>query len=370
MVWRMPTSPPPSGFELTSEAIRSGMAIPSEDGLRGQKDGIGFARDAATMAAVYEAAALPPVLAALGPEPGPDDGPILGAICPHDDYLYAGRVYRRALERITAKTVIVIGVFHAYRKFDLHGILLDDYDAWRTPDGPAGCSPLRELVLARFPGILRVSSPAHDHEHSIEPIVSWLKHRNRNVEILPVLAPTEQLDLVAIFAAFLARPLVEAVTSSGLRFGHDVQVVISADAVHYGPDFGETRFGVDAGAHERASAEDRRILREILSGPLSSDMSYNAMSAFVDPWKPDAYRWPWCGRFSVPFGLELLGSIANELGTEARAWPLAYETSLSMPPLDVHMPPLGTTAPATPDHFVGYPAVAFTLTPLVPTSES
>jgi len=43
-----------------------------------------------------------------------------------------------------------------------------------------------------------------------------------------------------------------------------------------------------------------------------------------------------------------------------RGWPLSYETSISGAPLDVDMPPLGFTAPASYEHFVGYPAVAFT----------
>jgi hypothetical protein len=33
-------------------------------------------------------------------------GPAIGAIAPHDDSLYAGRVLRRALERIEANTVV------------------------------------------------------------------------------------------------------------------------------------------------------------------------------------------------------------------------------------------------------------------------
>ena len=44
----------------------------------------------------------------------------------------------------------------------------------------------------------------------------------------------------------------------------------------------------------------------------------------------------------------------------ADAWPLAYETSLSAPELPLREVGLGVTAPATLEHFVGYPAVAFT----------
>jgi hypothetical protein len=43
---------------------------------------------------------------------------------------------------------------------------------------------------------------------------------------------------------------------------------------------------------------------------------------------------------------------------------------MSAPPLDVDMPPLGVTAPASYEHFVGYPAVAFTFAPLASGTES
>src|SRR5689334_10920438 len=99
---------------LTPESIRAAMAIPSTASMRGLKDGIGFARTPEAMAAVVAASSGEPAWP-LGPVP---DAPWIGAICPHDDFMYAGRSYRRALEGITAKTVIVIGTFHAWRKFE------------------------------------------------------------------------------------------------------------------------------------------------------------------------------------------------------------------------------------------------------------
>jgi hypothetical protein len=67
----------------------SDMAIPSVGRMRGLKDGVGFATNAETMAAVYAASALPPHPAPLGPDP---PGPIVGAIGAHDVFLVAGRV--------------------------------------------------------------------------------------------------------------------------------------------------------------------------------------------------------------------------------------------------------------------------------------
>ncbi len=93
----------------TLEEVRKGMGIPSTDQVRGQQDAIGFASRADQMARVWEWSARPPLPEALGPKPAPG---VFGAICPHDDYLFAGRVYRQVLPLVTARTVVLVGVFH------------------------------------------------------------------------------------------------------------------------------------------------------------------------------------------------------------------------------------------------------------------
>ena len=45
----------------------------------------------------------------------------------------------------------------------------------------------------------------------------------------------------------------------------------------------------------------------------------------------------------------------------ATGWPIGYATSVKWPELPVRELGLGSTAPATLQHFVGYPAVAFTV---------
>ena len=85
------------------------------------------------------------------------------------------------------------------------------------------------------------------------------------------------------------------------------------------------------------------------------------------PWRRRAsiavsgFRWTWCGRFALQAGFALLEGLRGD--ARIMGCPLAYETSMSAPPLDVSMPPLGFTAPASYEHFVGYPAVAFTFEP-------
>jgi len=352
----MPPDPvtPPS-----LEDVRALMAVPSKDlALRGQKDGVGFAMTAEAMARTWETSASPPAPAPLGPPPPASPArPVIGVIAPHDDYVYAGRVYRAALPLVRhAATVIVIGVFHGFRKFDLRGrLVFDPYEAWRTPDGPVRVSPLREDLIRRLPPHAALEDAAmHDSEHSIEALVYWLRHARPDVTIVPVLAPAGPWERIVELAELFRGALDDALAARGLMLGRDVALAISADAIHYGEDFAQTRFGAGTReAYERAVAFDRALIEGPLSGPVTVDKTYVLYATYVDPGAPDTYRWTWCGRFSVPFGMLVMAGRAD-------AWPLAYETSLSAPALPLHDVGLGVTAPATLTHFVGYPAVAFT----------
>jgi hypothetical protein len=110
-----------AGERPTSDAVRAAMAVPSSAGRRGQRDAVGFASTAAQMALVCELAAGPPPPEALGPPPA---APCIGAIAPHDDYLYSARVLHRVLQLVTAPTVLLVGVFHRYRRFGVRDRLV------------------------------------------------------------------------------------------------------------------------------------------------------------------------------------------------------------------------------------------------------
>ena len=323
---------------------------------RAPKDTVGFAVTAEAMARTWEASATPPAPAALGPAP-PPGALIVGAIAPHDDYVYAGRVYRAVLPRLAhASTVIVIGVFHGYRKFDLRGrLVFDAYSAWSAPDGPVPVSPLREELVRRLsPDDALVDSAMHDSEHSIEALVHWLRHARPDVTIVPVLAPAGPWERIVELAEHFRDALDDALAARGLLLGREVAIAISADAIHYGADFKQTRFGAGGeAAYARAVEFDRALLAGPLTGSVTVDKTYVLYETYVDPESPDTYRWTWCGRFSVPFGMLVLAGRAD-------AWPAAYETSLSAPALPLAAFGLGVTAPATLEHFVGYPAVLFT----------
>src|SRR5512140_1723629 len=118
-----PPSAPSPGPPPTVEEVRQKMAIPSTDILRGQQDGVGFAQTAEQMKRSWEASASAPPPESLGEMP-PVGSPVAAVIAPHDDYVYAARVYRRVVPLVTARTVILVGVFHGWRKFGAHDQLV------------------------------------------------------------------------------------------------------------------------------------------------------------------------------------------------------------------------------------------------------
>lgn len=202
----------------------------------------------------------------------------------------------------------------------------------------------------------------HDSEHSVEAIVYWLKHQTPEVDIVPILVPAMGFDRMQTLAVHLGDALASSLKARGWVLGKDVAVVISSDAVHYGPDFNFTPHG-EGGveAYTKACAVDRALLTGPLSGAMTPAKARQAFEAFCDPKDPGQYRLTWCGRFSAPFGLLLLEKLASAQGKNLLGSPLAYATSVGSPQLPAKTPGLGVTAPSNLYHFVGYPAAAYTV---------
>lgn len=344
----------------TLAEVRKGMGIPSQGQLRGQQDAVGFASTAAQMAEVWRMAEQGPAPETFGQSLSTS---AIGAIMPHDDYLYAGRVYRRMAPLIRARTVVLVGVFHKYRRFGVRDhLVFEDYRAWRSPDGDIQVSALRDTLLASLGPEDATRNPAmHDSEHSLEAIAYWLKHQRPDLEILPILVPAMSFPRMKVLSEQLGQALAGAMRARGMSLGQDLAIVISSDGVHYGSDFRHTPYG-EGGvtAFTQAMARDRALLQGPLAGPVSPEKALDFFSACVDPTAPDNYRLPWCGRFSVPFGLLLMASTTRALGLPApKGIPAAFGASVDTPELPVKALGLGATAPANLYHFVSYPGVTF-----------
>ena len=81
--------------------------------------------------------------------PPAQHGEMIGAIVPHDDYLFAGPYYVMTVGRIRAPLVVMFGVAHRARRIGLEGkLIFDDYGGWMGPYGVTKVSPLRERLIA------------------------------------------------------------------------------------------------------------------------------------------------------------------------------------------------------------------------------
>lgn len=355
--------PPPAAAgepRPTADSIRRIMAIPSRGDVRGRIDSTSYTGTAAQMAAVWERATQPPAPDSLAAAPPPG---VAAVICPHDEFDYAGRVYRRIIPLVTARTVIVVGVFHRYYKFDeRQRWVFDTYRSWSASDGPVPVSSLRESLIRRLPRAdWARDSVAHDAEHSLEPLVVWLRHARPDLEIVPILVPGAPFERLRELADHLGAALAAELEARHWRMGRDVAIAISADGIHYGPDFKQETFGTGGPEAYRAAVEkDHALMNGPLSGPLTQDKIHALYETFVDPASPDTYRWTWCGRFSVPLGLLLLERLARAEGG-AVGHPVAYATSVGWPELSLRDLGIRPGAPCNLYHFVGYPGVAFTL---------
>jgi MEMO1 family protein len=349
---------PASGPERpTLASVRHDMVIPSAGDTRGRVDSSGYALGPVQMAKTWELSGLPPSPDSLGTSPGPG---VFGAICPHDDFNFAGRVYRRTLPLVTARTVVLIGVFHRYKKFGEHDrLVFDPYRVWSAADGTVPVSSLREGLLKRLPvADCVVDTTAHDLEHSLEPLVCWLRHTNPDLEIVPIIVPAAHFERLQELADHLAAALDAEMKARRWQLGKDVAIAISADAIHYGPDFKQTAFGTGLPAYEQAVAKDHSLLQGPLSGRLTVAGIRTLYETFVDPEHPDDYRWTWCGRFSVPLGLLTLKRLTRDHGG-VMGHPVAYGTSIGWPELGLRDIGMIPSAPSNFYHFVGYPGVVF-----------
>ena len=111
----------------------------------------------------------------------------------------------------------------------------------------------------------------------------------------------------------------------------------------------------------KAMAHDRALVRDALVRPPSREAASLFYSTVVDPARPDQYRVPWCGRFSVTVGTLLMERVSRALATPLEAVAVALGASVDTPELPVRDVGVGPTAPANLYHFVTLPAVAYTV---------
>jgi AmmeMemoRadiSam system protein B len=288
------------------------------------------------------------------------------AICPHDDYTFAGWLYPAVLRNINAKTVIIFGVAHkAWRDSLENQLVFDSFSSWRGPYGAVRVSPLRDEVIRLLPADMAVvHDSAQTTEYSVEAMIPFLQNQNRNVEIISILVPYMDFQRMQSVSQHLAKALFAVMKKNHLHWGEDVTLLISSDAVHYGDDdWGGHNFacyGAGSKANARAVAHDRQIISACFEAELTTEKiaRFYSFTTKTDNFKES--RWSWCGRYAIPVGLlTALNLQCLEKSAPLTGIPIAYATSISQPHLRVDDLQMGRTAIATPRHWVGYPAIGF-----------
>lgn len=288
------------------------------------------------------------------------------AISPHDDYGYANYLYPVVLNNVKAHTIILFGVCHKARLFGLENqIIFDSYDYWQSAYGLIKVSSIREDIISRLPETnFQIHDSIHAIEHSVEAILPFLQYNNRNIEILPILIPYMHYDTMNEIAGQLANVIQKLTLQKNWKWGSDYSFVISSDAVHYGDEsWGGKNFayyGTDSIGYQKAISHEKTIINNCLTENITTEKVRSFINYTTKAEDFKEYKWTWCGRYSIPFGLLTSFHLQELLGPEKlKGTFLSYSTSVDSKSILVEDLKMGFTAPANDRHWVGYAAVGY-----------
>lgn len=330
--------------------------IAPELNIRPIHDTIGFAQYEWQMDSIYNRLKIKDV---------PNNLHWKAAISPHDDYKYAGKLYHTSLEGINANTVILIGVAHRARNFNLQDkIIFGSFTHWKSPYGNLQVSSLNNDI---YEALNKDNYIVHDSmqvlEHSLEAIVPFLHKKNRNLQIIPILVPYINFETIDKISKDLSEVVRQILKKKKLHYGKDVAIVISNDAVHYGTENWSrdlAPYGTDDAGTAKAVEHDKMIINNYLTGVITMKKVKSFTDETVQHSDYKEYKWVWCGRYSVPFGM----AFATKLNMLQYKEPLQgtfldYQSSIDHPLITVEDLQMGSTAIATQKHWVAYASLKY-----------
>lgn len=286
------------------------------------------------------------------------------AISPHDDYSYVGYLYPAIFENISSPLVLIFGVCHKAKQFGLENkIIFDSFNSWCAPYGNLAISSLREMLQEKLPKEFYViNDSVQQIEHSVEALIPLLQYYNKNVKIVSILVPYMSFDKMKEISKFLTSTILKYLQKNKLEWGKDFSILISNDAVHYGDeDWGGKnycRFGTDSAGYKKAINFDKEIIRHCFEGNISLNNIQKFINYTVQEEDFREYKWTWCGRYSIPFGLLTAYQLQELLKIKLINTFIGYSTSIEHPPLKLS-DAIGTTAPANLHHWVAYAAIGW-----------
>jgi AmmeMemoRadiSam system protein B len=293
---------------------------------------------------------------------------LIAAISVHDDYLYAGNVYYPLYKNIKTKEVVIFGVTHGTVKREMGAqsdiLILDDYSKWRGPFGDVDISPLREIIKSKLPkDYFLVSNKAHSIEHSIEALIPFLQYYNRDIKITPIMITQMSMERMEDLSNHLSEIITDYAKSNNLVLGKDIFFLISNDANHYGVDFNNSPYGLDANAHKLSTENDRRIIEKDLVGYITK----NKILEIADDIWPDSTNKDiplWCGRYPIVFGLLTISKVVKEVDDlDIYGKLFKYSDTFTEKVLPVKNTSMGLTAVFSYEHWCGWFTDGFYLNP-------
>ncbi|HUI30743.1 MAG TPA: AmmeMemoRadiSam system protein B [Candidatus Acidoferrales bacterium] len=320
--------------------------------LRPVRDNVGYCWDSIQMKRLIN------YLRSVDKTPAPPSR-VIAAISPHDDYLYAARVYYPLYRVLRTKEVVIFGVTHGDVRPEIgdpHNIvILDSFQFWRGPRQNISISPLREFIKSKLDtSYCIVSNKAHALEHSIEALLPFIQYYNPDIKITPIMVTQMPFGRMDTISNQLSSIISEYIRQNHLVPGKDIAFLMSSDADHYGRDFNNIPYGEDAKAHKEATENDLRIAHNDLDGILSAGK--------VEDLTAEMKNTLWCGKYSVPFGLITTKKVIERLtGKSLDGKVLRYSDSYSEGVLPLKNTGMGTTAPASYKHWCGWLSAAYYL---------
>jgi AmmeMemoRadiSam system protein B len=340
-------------------AVLAVTALASQE-ARPIRDDVGFCWNPASMHMLID------YLQAQEQESFEPEG-LVAAIAPHDDYLYAGRVYFPLFRILRAKEVVIFGVTHGTVRKEIgdpHNILiLDEFKLWPGLNEPVTISGLRAYLREHLDkNVYQINNRAHALEHSIEAEVPWLQYFNSGVKITPVMVtgmPFEKMDEISTKVADVIAAYMK---DKGLVAGKDIFFLISSDGNHYGQDFNNSPFGEGEQAWLKARALDQRLIRDYLTGVMDRGKVDGLIKELWGKTYLDYHNTYWCGKYSVPFGLlavqKILALTANR---KMSGLLFRYSDTYSEGVLPLKKTGMGITAPFSLRHWVSWCSIGYYL---------
>jgi len=235
---------------------------------------------------------------------------------------------------------------------------------WKGPYGNIKVSPIRQEIINELNSeYFQVNDSMQIIEHSVEALLPFLQHQNNSIEIVSILIPYMSFDRMNNISVSLSEALNKVISNRDLKWGEDIAFVISNDAVHYGDqDWGGgnyAKFGADSNGYQQAMIHENEIIQcisdEVTPDKIQQFCSYTVME---DNFKE--YKWTWCGRYSVPFGLLTAYHLNNIIYDKPLSGIfLGYSSSIDHDKIDFEDLNMGITAPANIRHWVGYAAIGY-----------